>query len=92
MKTTKSFLRNLVITFGLSLLLTGCGDKDKMTGHGTSAGLARNDAIAQLDKMYSSYDIVDETGTSEVRGHSENSMTWDCTCTIYVKNAHRHKD
>jgi len=41
--------------------------------------------------MYSSYDIVDETGTSEVKSHSENSMLWDCTCTIYVKNARRHK-
>ena len=94
---TKSLLGILVIMPGLCILSSGCkaGDKDKVTGHGHSPGEARSDAIIQLGRIYSSYNIVSEYPESKRNGISEasrdmgNFNSFDCSCTIYVKNAKR---
>jgi hypothetical protein len=105
MKTTKPLVGILIVTLGLSVLLTGCGDKDKVTGRGTDSGPnrsaaraeseAKTDAINQLNRIYSSYDVVSEHPKNDcetIRGNGERIQAWVCTYTIYVKNAKRRKE
>jgi hypothetical protein len=96
-----AFYSGLFLSIACLCFLTACGHRggtDSATGTGNSRQNAQQDARRQLDRLYKSYDVVDENTemTSSHHVHDESKkftsghtdyevQTW--RCIMRVKNA-----